>query len=340
MAAKKFTECKAPSSYVDLSFTAIGFRNIFILILTGGFLAWIAVVIIGGPLTLYAIALFTSAVIYLDWWLTGRLICLGLDQCVVGIIAGLGPANPIEKGGDNDFSMNLLLAPGPITYAAPKETYWNTAPQGHIVAEQPVILGIGRAYVQDEGHKKYVTSIHSEFEGDGIAVLLKWAKVILALLIASLFVPPVIKAILAVLAIFLTLMNVLDVVTAPPGLQGAGDPRDVDPFLVLAKGDIVAVKGSWVYDSLHHGWNEIHPVTACEVVGRMPLPDLGALPDPPTPWPPEFDSAPKVQAFVDEWCRAIQDADDAEDGGSRDDPANGWVIHPLLDGCKPPPVIL
>ncbi|MEP7347866.1 MAG: hypothetical protein ABI877_21525, partial [Gemmatimonadaceae bacterium] len=115
MAVKRFTSCETPSNYTDLSFTAIGFRNIFILLLSGGFVAWILVVIVGGPAILYAISLFLSAVIYLDWWLHGRLICLGLDQCIVGIIADLGPANPVEKGGDNDFSMNLLLAPGPIT---------------------------------------------------------------------------------------------------------------------------------------------------------------------------------------------------------------------------------
>jgi hypothetical protein len=340
MAAKRYTTCVSASSYVDLSFTAVGFRNIFLMLLSGGFLAWLAVVIVGGPAILYAIALFTSAVIYLDWWLHGRLICLGLDECIVGIIAGLGPANPVEKGGDNDFSMNLLLAPAPITYAEQKKEYWDALPQGRFVKEHPDILAIGRAYVQDEGHKKYVVSIHSEFEGDGIEVLLKWAKVILALLLASLIVPPVIKAILILLAIFLTLVNVLDVLTAPPGFPGAGDPRDIDPLLGLAKGDIVAVKGSWVYDSLHHGWNEIHPVTACEVVGRMPLPDLNVIADPRTPWPSEFESAAKVQTFIDEWCHAITAADDAEDGGSREDPTNGWVIHPLVDGCKPSPIIL
>ena len=340
MAAKRYTSCVAPSDYVDLSFTAMGFRNIFILLLSGGFIAWIAVVILGGPLIAYAIALFTSAVIYLEWWLNGRLVCLGLDRCVLGMITSASAANPVEKGGDNDFSINVLLAPGPMNYKDPKETYWNSAPQGELVAEHPEILSIGRGYVQDEGHKKYVTSLHSEFEGDGIAVLLKWAKVILALLIASLFVPPVIKAILLLLAVFLSLMNVMDVLTGPPGLPGAGDPRDIDPYLSLDKGDIVALKGSWVYDSLHHGWNELHPVTACAVVDHVPLPDQSVSLDPPYPWPPGFDSVAKVQTYLDTWCLGIEQADDAVDGGSEDDPANGWVIHPLIDGCKPPPIIL
>ncbi|MGE0813269.1 MAG: hypothetical protein AB7O28_06860 [Vicinamibacterales bacterium] len=339
MAAKHYTSCTSASDYVDLSFTAIGFRNIFLMLLSGEFLAWIAVVLLGGPALLYAIAFFASAVVYLDWWLHGRLICLGHDQCVVGVITGLGPADPVEKGGDNDFSMNVLLAGSPVTYAEPTQKYW-TSVQGHIVAEHPDVLAIGRAYVQDEGHKQYVTSLHSEFEGDGIAELLKWAKVILALLIAALFVPDVLRAILILLAVFLTLVNIVDVVTAPPALQGAGNPLDVDPRLIIGKGDIVAVKGTWVYDSLHHGWNEMHPVLACEVVGRLPLPKMDVIHDPPVTWPPPFDTDAGITAFVQRWCAGIKDADDAVDGGSGDDPANGWVVHPLVDGCKPPPIIL
>src|SRR5215207_4255365 len=116
---KEYTDCVKPSNYVDLSFTAIGFRNIIVLLLSGGFLAWIGAVFLGGPaLILGAIALFTSIVIYLHWWLNGRLICLGGEKCMIGVVTGAGPADPIEKGGDNDFSMNVLLAPGPTNYVA------------------------------------------------------------------------------------------------------------------------------------------------------------------------------------------------------------------------------
>jgi hypothetical protein len=30
----------------------------------------------------------------------------------------------------------------------------------------------------------------------------------------------------------------------------------------------------------------------------------------------------------------LDDARDCEEGGSRDNPANGWIIHPLIDGCR------
>lgn len=31
--------------------------------------------------------------------------------------------------------------------------------------------------------------------------------------------------------------------------------------------DILVVKGSWVYDSAHEGWNEIHPIKHCQTIG-------------------------------------------------------------------------
>ncbi len=341
MAFKQYTSCTDPGDYVDLSGTAIGFRNIFILLTTGAFVAWFLIVIVNVTATVAAIVLFTTIVAYLYWWLNGRLICLGGEQCLIGVITNLGPADPIEKGGDNDFSMYLLFPPGPTKLTEDKHVYWDSKPLGKFVAEQPQILNIGRAYVQGgSDHQAYVASLHCEFEGDGIDTLYTWSKVILALLIAILIVPPVIKAILALLAVFLTLMNVLDVLTSPPGLQGAGDPRDIDPTLGgLERGDIVVTKGIWVYDSLHHGWNELHPVRDCMIIGRMDLGDLTDPNVPAVPWPTDLDSTPKVEDAVKRWCAALDDARGTETGGSHDDPQNDWVIHPYVDGCTPPVII-
>ena len=49
MAFKEYTSCVKPSDYIDLSGTAIGFRNIGILFSSGMFAAWFASVILGGP---------------------------------------------------------------------------------------------------------------------------------------------------------------------------------------------------------------------------------------------------------------------------------------------------
>ena len=132
MAFKQYTSCVQPGDYIDLSGTAIGFRNIGILFSSGMFAAWFASVILGGPAAIVvAIALFTEIVLYLHWWLHGRLICLGGEQCYIGVVAGAGPAQPVEKAGDNDYSMNVLIAPGPTNYVEDKTVYWNTPPRGH-----------------------------------------------------------------------------------------------------------------------------------------------------------------------------------------------------------------
>jgi hypothetical protein len=356
MAYKEYTSCVKPSHYVNMGGTAIGFRNIGILLATNGLAAFLIIAFLGAPWKLMlAIALFTSMVIYLYWWLHVRLISLAGETCVVGVITGLGPADPAPttdgKWGDNDFSMNVLLAPGPTNYTEPKTVYWETDPQGDLVAENDAVFSAGRGYVQDtepapaEGHHKYVSSLHSEFEGDGIRNLLIWASVILALLIAALFLPAVLKGLAILLAIIFSLFAAGDAFV-PPGAPGAGDPADVDPSLAeLKRGDIVIYKGEWIYDSLHRGWNEIHPVRACAIVGYMDLPDLTKPEIAQTPWPSALcgiglDTTPKVVAFRKKWCDAIEDADHCEEEGSHEDPANDWTIHPLVDGCKPPPIIL
>jgi len=98
----------------------------------------------------------------------------------------------------------------------------------------------------------------------------------------------------------------------------------------------VVVKGNWVYDSLHDGWNEIHAIHACQVIGTMP--------DGKT-WPAEIDTPhgftdtlgldtpEKVERAIGVWCLSLRQAEDAEDGGNRDDPQNNWILHPLVDGC-------
>ena len=349
MAAKQYTECVQPDDYVDLSGTAVGFRNILILLLSGLFTAWLIAMFVGGPPFLIgAIALFTTIVIYLTWWLHGRLICLG-RECLVGVVTGAGPSDPAEKAGDNDFTMNVLLAPGPTKFTEDKHVYWETEPQGHLVAENDAILGIGRGYVQGGAdHQKYVTALHCEFEGDGIHKLRQWAIAILGVLVLALAFDllgvPILKGLLIILAIILSLFAGSDWIT-PPAAPGAGDPRDVDPSLgEMRSGDIVIVKGVWIYDSLHHGWNEIHPVLDCEIIGHMELGDTGAAASPATPWPPDLggiglDTKDKVDAAVPRWCKMLDEKDETQDGGGQDAQEHDWVIHPTVDGCRPPIII-
>jgi len=83
-------------------------------------------------------------------------------------------------------------------------------------------------------------------------------------------------------AVFLALLVLLIMLLAfvIGKYASAGSPADVNPHIgdlhaieldanqkPLPGADIIYVRGTWVYDSLHEGWNEIHPVKACTKVG-------------------------------------------------------------------------
>jgi hypothetical protein len=85
--------------------------------------------------------------------------------------------------------------------------------------------------------------------------------------------------------------------------------------------DLVYCYGRWVYDSLHMGWNELHPLHFVTKIGQISQnnlnngvwPDLGAL-----------QSRLDVQ---------IATNNDPSSRSAQRAPENQWTLHPLLDGC-------
>lgn len=349
MAYRQYTRCVQPGDYVNFGFTAVGIRNLLAMLFGGIFLAFLTWAIIGGPgALLAAISVMISIIVALHWWLNGRLICLNDEPCVIGLVRSLSAADPSPTGkmGDDDFSMNLLLPPGPTALRQdytpehppqPPVSDYQNARQGRLVQPHPSILAISRPYVEDEGHLQYVTALHCEFEGSGIRNLLIWAGIVLAFLIGALVVQTALSGLgwLATLLVLLAfIFTGLGLTTGPfagPGAPGSGDPTDVDEGLKdLSVGDIVVVKGEWVYDSLHHGWNEIHPVRACCIIAKGSEIGSGIH----LPWPPFLATDADVDALLKRWCPMLEDARQCEEAGSRGDPANGWILHPLVDGCR------
>jgi hypothetical protein len=328
MAYRQYTDCVKPGNFVDLGFTYLAVMGLVATITTG-----IIVAAASGPAATVVIAVLIAAVTvlitFLYWWLYGRLICLGGERCLIGKVLGKPSVKPLSKAGDDDASINVLLPPGPSQLKQlPLTLYSEAEPQGNLVKPQAAIFDIGRSYVSDEDHYRYISALHSEFEGSGIRNLLAWAHVVLALLIALLLVPypfnVIILWLLAVISVFAGTTALFDPLNP-------GDPQDVDPNLgTLKNGDLVVLKGDWVYDSLHDGWNEIHAIHACQRIGEI---------DPAADWPPELSTTAAVEQLLKEWCGSIADAEDAEDGGSRDDPANQWEVHPVIDGCRPPVIV-
>jgi hypothetical protein len=357
MGYRQYTNPVDPINYIDLSWTHNSFNNYT------GLTVFIGLIVAGiaASLNVYT-AVITAGMLFilitfLTWWLYGRLINNGGDRCCIGANLGKPTVQPQKKGGDDDATINLVLAPGPRAIADAevdailKEDYWSEI-QGNLMAEQAPILQIGRDYVQDQEHvRKYMKRMHCEFEGSGIRNLLAWAGVVFALLVAAIaaltLLPPpanfIVFVILVILAGLITLfagLSGFDVGPFHP--MNPGDPGDVNPNLgALDRGDIVFIKGHWIYDSLHTGWNEIHAVKAgCKITRLETIKDAEGHDIEFAPWPidigmgPGLDTPERVKEAVEVWCEAQRCADEAEEGGSRDNPVHNWVVHPLIDGCQ------
>jgi hypothetical protein len=124
----------------------------------------------------------------------------------------------------------------------------------------------------------------------------------------------------------------------------AGDPTDVNPDLRnLVNGDIVVVTGDWIYDSGHAGWNEIHAVHSCQRLSGSDGVILARL-NPDGTWPAGIGDGmgldpAHLPVTLDRWRAALADAAVAVNGGNQNNPANNWIIHPLIDGCKSPVIL-
>jgi hypothetical protein len=332
MAFRQYTSCVQPINFISANVVGYTYLLTVLGLIVAAFAASYSVYTL--PIL---IGLLIALITFLVWWLYDRLICLGGLQCAIGVVRNTNRGNipDITKAGDDDFTINLFLAGGPTDIKKSKQEFW-AGPLGKYVAENASILQIGLHYAQDGSDLDHMKTLHCEFEGSGIRDLLIWANVVLALLIAALAVLLAAGPIGAIISVILWILASL-ATAAALGIAifhplAPGDPADINPNLGdLGEGDLVIIKGDWIYDSLHVGWNEFHAVHDCQIIQRNV--DLA------NGWPADIgmglglDTAPKVQAAVDFWCNSLDQATIAQVNGNRDDPSQNWVIHPAIDGC-------
>ena len=191
MAFKKYTTCIEPEHYIlDFGTHLLGYAQLVLFALSVGFVAFAII-------TIAAVRSPSSR----RWrsWPCGSLSCCGTctaassawghddrNCAIIGMVKGHGQSDPSwgEKYGDDDYTMNLWLAPGPLTDAEPEAEYWKE-PQGHLVAENQKILNINKHYPD----RKYVKFLHCEFEGSGIHDRLNALYGIVATLLLALAIP-------------------------------------------------------------------------------------------------------------------------------------------------------
>lgn len=345
MAYRQFTQCTSPNNYIGklagqiIVAAAIGAIPLVLGLIFGALAL--------GPGILVAMMIPTMAVIaYCRWWLYDRLICLGGDVCAVGRLLGVEP--PSEKSGldafDTDYSFGLLLADNDVGVSKAGS---EAGPQGVLVTEKPEIAALG---VDFSGETSRVHStddpsfiLHCEFEGGGVHDLLITCLALLGYLTAATVAAVIICSIpvigwiacLIISLIFAAIGGAILGMGMSNALADQGNPHDVMGNMGdLHPGkDLLVVKGTWVYDSAHTGWNEIHPIKHCQKIGTWA-----------DTWDAAYDSirslvpaGTTVDAGVYRqfWCDALAKADSPTTHTQQAQPENGWEIHPDIDGCDP-----
>jgi hypothetical protein len=329
MAYRQYTKCVSANNYIGKIAA-----QVIIAAALGAIPLLAGASVVPGVLLVLLFAILA----YCRWWLYDRLICLGGDVCAVGYVLTIEP--PSEKSFldkfDTDFSFNLVLAP---TMLGATQAQVEASFQGNLVAEQPDIKShnldwAGHSAKQWANYPDTAV-LHCEFEGGGVYDLMLAVLAALAFAAAAAVVCAIpifgwiACLILNLIAAAITLGGII------AALNDTASPTDIDPNLgelhvndPTGRGaDILVVQGTWVHDSAHEGWNEIHPIKHCQRIGTY----TGN-------WAEYGDGT----GLRKHWCEAIGRATDPLTVGAQAQPQNQWTIHPVIDGCQPadaPPVI-
>jgi hypothetical protein len=290
-----------------------------------------------------------------DYMLHGKLVCLGGDRCAVGHVAGFETVadKSFPDNIDNDFSINVLLSPWDLGFFTDKTrlegyTFVANDPQGVLIREQS-----GMPYPResepgqlpsehysgtfvtfpDKGWIDYnppegirgvpfdVPVIHCEIEGERAHLVCETLDKLLYPLpgMKSFCKKNILTKILCKVAQWFMTPAIAPAI-AYAWAAGANDNRDYQGGGSLARGDLVAIGGRWVYDAGHGGYNELHPVKTIQK-----LPEDSAID------PSDFDR----------WCKRISEgtaagpltAEQQPVADEQRKPWSRWVLHPFVDGC-------
>jgi len=205
--------------------------------------------------------------------------------------------------------------------------------------------------------------LHCEFEGPGVLDLLHSAEAALAFATAAAVVCaiPVIGwlacAVLSAIAGLIALVGIFEAINdkAKPTVYDPVTGQTSSAMHPLS--DILFVRGTWVFDTFHEGWNELHPIKDCYLVAKASWQsadvidwdnaiasymvaigrwtwDALKLPN----FTPIKDGPPKPSDWTDWvkfWCDHVETASSPLTVAAQSRQENQWTIHPLIDGCQP-----
>jgi hypothetical protein len=292
-----------------------------------------------------------------------------LDQIAIGVIVSKeqGGSEPFPGNYDTDYTFNLLLAGDeagsqitnhPFDYLIQKHTaianlgLGFSATQASYNLPAVTIDAAGQmVWVPYAGQSVSSPVLHVEIEGAGVADVQKAGNIAFGLEVAALFLclllerlgpwGEVAAGLLAFLAFLFGLLGGLsytdkaspDDITPPVG----GELHTLEDH--DAGADVVLVTGTWVYDTAHEGWNELHPLKTVQRIGRWTPPPPHMLAGGGTAGTATATTmTPTVVGRYVDFVKATMRDDTKR---AQQDPHHHWQIHPYLDGCGDyPPVTL
>jgi hypothetical protein len=126
-------------------------------------------------------------------------------------------------------------------------------------------------------------------------------------------------------------------ILASAWVAGSGDNRDFDGGGDLKADDLVVIRGRWVYDAGHTGWNELHPVKHIQKIPDDAACQWATFDDLRVRWCGEIAKIPPTPPVPPAPGTKPQgltpDQDKTWDEQTK--PENRWFFHPLVDGCEP-----
>lgn len=127
MAYDSWTNCVKPKDYSGPFVGAPLVAGIFAAILAGIF----------DP-SAVELTLILTAIGYCRWWLYGRLVCLGSDECLIGLALGVYSQHNQDIMGklDTDYGVNILPAPSPMLRNDFATVVSTNTVQGFLLADQ------------------------------------------------------------------------------------------------------------------------------------------------------------------------------------------------------------
>lgn len=279
----------------------------------------------------------------------GKLVCLGDDSCTIGRIMELIPVGSDKSGFekiDDDFTMNTLPCPHSPEEVLSEMTVTDPF-QGPFLNAQKATNDLGLPFAgvsvkfDNIGHDTEV--FHVEVKGcrvDDVCSVwkaLSFAAPVIGAICSIPLIGWVVCAIAALIWLAVTGIataiawatahsgDINDVYDPAAGELTAADPKTGEG------GDVILVRGDWVYDAGHSGWNEIQPVRSVQKLTEVVDPKYRSMAKADANLVEQF-----KKDILDPWCFFVGEASDPLTVAAQRDPANSWWIHPSIDGCEPP----